>query len=208
MPTRFIGDHTPDLVMKMFNLLLAAISFGLAALGLEIDVQYVALVIGSTVAGSLLLGFYRPEKTFVERMKKIAMASLAGLIFGSAIIAWREITTPAFVSLTYCMTSMLVLIFLRTLVGLTETNAGTLTTTLIQRIFNVKLDRRGNCPDDEIHTTKGGTRSRRRRPRIAANDIHISKNPNAPPTVVIGDSAKPDEVKIIEQTVVETKKDG
>lgn len=203
MPTGAIGDHTPDLLMKLFNLLLAAISFGLAALGLEIDVQYVALVIGSTIAGSLLLGFYRPERTFVERLKKIAMASLAGLIFGSAIVSWRMIEMPAFISLTYCMTSMLVLIFLRTLVGLTETNAGTLTTTLIQRIFNVKLNRKGDC-DDEIHTTKGGTRRTRRRPR---QGIHISQSPDKKPVVVIDETAKPDEVRVIEETVVDTKKD-
>lgn len=198
MSSRLLSE---PVLVKAFNLFLAAISFGLTALGLEIDVKYVALVIGSTFAGSLLLGFFRPEKSFGDRMRKIGMAQVAGLIFGSVIVEWRGMVSPSYIAGTYCTTAMVALIFLRSLVGLTESNAGNLTTTLIQRIFNVKLSRKGDDPD--IHRTKGGTR---RRTQQAAGGVHISQSPDGgKPTVKIDAGARPDEVRIVEETVIENQ---
>src|SRR3954468_9270165 len=114
MPMRMLTDNS-TLPMKILNFTLPTATFWLTAVGLAIDWQYVALVIGSTLAGSLLLGFYRPEKTFAARLYKIAMSVVAGLVFGSGFVAWRQLEHPANIAMAYCITSMLALIFLRTI---------------------------------------------------------------------------------------------
>lgn len=192
--------------MKLLNLTLPAVSFVLTAVGLEIDWQYIALVAGSAFAGSLVLGYLRREKTVGQQISKIFMATIVGLIFGAALVEYRGITSPAYVGVAYFASSLLALILIRTLVSLFEANAGSLTVTLVQRIFNVKLDKNG----DEDRGSYPPRTARRRQAGKPVNDIHISHSPdpNAPPVVVIGENAKPDEIRVIEQTVVDAKKDG
>src|SRR3954468_11231193 len=115
MPMRMLTDNS-TLPMKILNFTLPTATFWLTAVGLAIDWQYVALVVGSTFAGSLLLGFYRPEKTFAARVYKIAMSVVAGLVFGSVMVEYWHLENHAFISGTYCSVSMLALIFLRTIV--------------------------------------------------------------------------------------------
>lgn len=198
--TYFLGDSTRA-SMKVINFTIPSIALWLTALGLEVDAQYLMLVGGSSIAGSLMLGYFKPEKTFFAQLNQMIMATIGGLILGSAFVEWRQYQNPAYISLSYCICSMLVLIFLRTIVRLFEANAGKFTTTLIQRIFNVKLDE----VDTEFHKTKGGGR---RRVNRLDNDIRVEKKDHLPPTVIIGPSAKPDEIRVIEQTEVETKKEG
>ncbi len=205
LSTQFYNEHTTHIMKIVLNIFLPAISFVMTTAGLEVNWLHIVLAAGSSVAGSLLLGYFRPEKTLGSQLNKMAMATIGGLIVGSAIVQYKDLTNNAYISLAYFTASIVVLIFVRTFVGLFEANAGSLTTTLIQRVFNVKLDKGRDENGNEIHRTKGGTR---RRTVHKDGDIHISQQANCPPTVEIGPGAKPDEIKVIEQTVVENKKEG
>lgn len=196
--TEHVFGHPMAIPMKILNFFLPMLSFVLTANGLDIDWHYIAIACGSSIAGSLLFGYFRREKTFGAQLYKIAMAMIGGLIVGSAFVHWREITAPAMVGLAYCVSAMLVLIFLRTVVSLFEENARNFTVTMIQRIFNVKLDK------EEKKPTAQGYRRTISRPR---QGIHISKTPDGTPTVEIKPSAKPDEIRIVEETVIQKPKD-
>lgn len=174
--------------MKALYLILGALSFVLTNAGLQIDWQYVAVALGGAIAGSLVLGYIRPEVTFWRQAIKGCIATIVGLIFGAAVVEYQAIDRPAFIGLSFFITSLLALILIRTLVGLFEANAGSLTVTLVQRIFNIKLDR-----TDDVEKVRA--RARRR-------DIKITRNAGDDPTVEIGKHARPDEVRVIEQTVV------
>jgi hypothetical protein len=198
MPHNIIGQHSAQIMKMILNIILPAMSFVLTTAGLAIDWHYVALAAGSAVAGSLLLGYFRPEKTLGSQVNKMAMATIGGLIVGSAVVQYKGLISPSYVSLAYFVSAIGVLIVVRTFVGLFEANAGSLTTTLVQRIFNVKLERNEN---GEIHRTKGG------RARHNRKDIRIENNPTGQPSIVIDSDAKPDEVRVIEQTIVDQKKE-
>lgn len=136
--------------MKALYLILSFASFALTYAGLAVDWQYVALCIGSSIAGSLVFGYIRPELTFWRQAVKGCMATIVGLIFGSALIEWQSIEKPEYIGLAYFSASLLALIVIRTLVGLFETNAGSITVTLIQRVFNIRLSEN----DGEKHSRK------------------------------------------------------
>lgn len=195
MPTRFLGDTNP-IAMKILNFLLPAFSFMLTTYGLEIDWQYVALAVGSSVAGSLLLGFYRPERTLGRMVYKMLLSAVAGLIFGSAAVAWWKFETFAYVGVAYCVSALMALFFLKSLVGFGQANSDSLTRTVLQRIFNVPIPPAKDCPDGEKTV-------RRKKDR----GVHVAHS-DGKPVVVIDAGAKPDEVRVIEQTVVDTQKEG
>lgn len=184
MTTHIYGEPLP-MAMKLLNFMLPAISGLLTSVGLGIDWHYTALACGSAMAGSLLFNYFRREKTFGAQAYKMAMAAVGGLILGSYVVHWRGYTAPAEVSAVYCLSAMVVLIFLRTVVSLFEEHSRKITITLVQRIFNIKLDEKTKRP--------------RRR------GVHVSTAPNCPPEVVIEPTAEPDEIRVVEQTVVEQK---
>lgn len=195
--TQNFFDSDGSLIVKMLTYLLPICSFVLTSIGLQIDWQYVALAGGGSLAGSVILSYFRREKTKNEQLYKIVVSAIGGLIVGSAIVTYRELVQPSYIALTFFICSMLVLIILRVFIKLTETNAATFTTTLIQRIFNVKLEKSDG--ETIVHRPKGNGGKRR------SENIQVQEHDDGPPTVVIGDKAKPDEVKVIEQTVIETK---
>lgn len=184
-----------SLVMKALNFMLPTISVFLTAIGLAIDWHYIALAAGSTMAGSLIFGYFRREKTFGAQLYKFMVATIGGLVLGSFIAYWRDYTAPAVISLTYCVSAMLVLIFLRTVVSLFEENSRTFTVTLIERIFNIKLDPR--------KPTRQRSQNTDSRPR---QGIHLTEDNGGHQSVTIDNTATPDEVRIIEQTVIQKPK--
>jgi len=174
--------------MKLLNFILPSISFALTSFGLEIDLPYICLAIGSTAAGSMLLNFYRPEKTLGRTVYKSIMAAVAGVVFGSALIAWRQVEAPPYVAMYYCLASMLSLMFLKSVVTFGEANSDSLIRTVIQRVFDIPV--KDACPDEHIARKKGVT---------------IENAAAEKPVVVIDANARPDSVRVIEETVVDTK---
>src|SRR6478735_5689451 len=188
MPDRFTQADPSPIAMKLLNFILPSISFALTSFGLDVDLPYVCLAIGSTAAGSMLLNFYRPEKTIGRTVYKSIMAAVAGVVFGSALIAWRQVEAPPYVAMYYCLASMLSLMFLKSVVTFGEANSDSLIRTVIQRVFDIPV--KGDCPDQHIARNKGVT---------------IENAAAEKPVVVIDPNAKPDSVRVIEETVVDTK---
>jgi len=172
-----------SLVLKMVNFIIPVFSFVLTAIGLEVDWYYVALAIGGSVSGSVMLSYFRREKSRYEQIYKMLTSAIGGLIVGSAVVTYYGMMVHPYIALTFFMCSMIVLVILRTFLSLTETNAITLTTTLIQRIFNIKLD----TPEEK----RRGKHNHLTPEKILTEGI--------PPHI------KPDEIKVIEETVITDK---
>jgi hypothetical protein len=178
--------------VKMINFILPAITFALTSIGLQIDWHYIALAVGGSFSGSVLLGYFRREKSKYEQIYKVVTSAIGGLIVGSALVTYRRMEEPAYIALAFFICSMLVLIILRTFLSLTETNAATLTTTLIQRVFNIKLD---SASEKAPARSRGG--------RKAQTHSEVLEHLDAPQSII--ERREPDEIKIIEQKVIANK---
>lgn len=168
-----------DWLMKTVYLLLAAASFTLTSLGLEIDWYYIFLAVGGSLGGSMLLAYFRREKSWFEATYKVAMAAVAGLIVGSVVVRYRSMIDPAYIAAVYAASAMLMLFFARTVVGFAESNAGKITTTIFQRVFSIDLE--------DPPTSKKPSRARGKRGSM--------------PSVVPSDR----EVQIVETTITQEK---
>jgi hypothetical protein len=191
MPQRFLGDASPT-AMKILNYILPTVSLWLTAVGLDVNAAYIALALAASGAGSLFLSYYRPEKTFGRMVSKMLLSTLAGLIFGTAIVQWRQVETYSFAAVVYCLVSLLALMFLKSVVGVGEQNADSITKTVLQRIFQIPL--RGALDSDTAKTNLSTRKG-----------VSITKVDDEQPVVTIHKSAKPDLVQVIESTEV-TKK--
>ena len=183
--------------VKLFNFALPAIAAFLTTMGLEIDWRYVALVLGSSCAGSLIFGYIQPEKRFSYQVYKGLISTVSGLVVGSYIVHRLHYEAGAEVGFAYFISSMLSLILMRTVVSLTEKNSRTFAVTILQRIFNVKLE------DAEPETPQ--PRPRRQRGTRPQANVHITEEPGHTAQVVIPPGTTPDKVQVIEQTVIEKK---
>lgn len=166
--------------MKTFYLLLSAISFVMTSLGLEVDLRYILLAIGGSLAGSFILSYFRREKSLFDAAYKIIVAAVAGLISGGVINKYYAITEAEYVAGVYALCACLVLFFMRSVVGLAESNAGTIVTTIFQRVLNVQQSPK--LPKDPRP---------RRRPSV--------------PSIVPEDTESPD-VQIVETQIVKEEK--
>jgi hypothetical protein len=124
-------------ILAGFNYLLLFTSLLLTSYGLDIDWKYLALAVGSSLAGSVLLQYIQREKVRAERLFKGLISMVGGLIFGSAIITHWEVERSGYIAAIYCSTSTIILIVARAAVGFFEQNAPN----IISDIFNTFLDR-------------------------------------------------------------------
>jgi len=162
--------ETQASVMKSFYLLLCATSFALTSVGLEIDWHYIFLAVGGSLGGSMLLAYFRREKSWFEATYKVGMAAVAGLIVGSVIVKYRGMIDAEYIAAVYAASAMLMLFFARTIVGFAESNAGKITTTIFQRVFNINLE------DRDPPTAKKPTAARGKRgsmPSVVPSDCDV-----------------------------------
>lgn len=191
----FISIESSGLIMKTLTLFFASVSFVLTSLGLEIDLRYAALAIGGSFGGSVVLAYYRPERSWFEQTRKVVVSTTTALIVGSVVVKYRGMADAEYIAFTYFVCGTLALIFIRAVISLTESNAATFTTTLVQRVFNIKLDKEKH--EDSSHRAAGHHRTRERPRHINLADLEKDGKP-------ITDS-QPDEIRVIEQRVIDTK---
>lgn len=178
-------------LMKTLYLTLCAISFAFTTVGLEIDWHYVMLAVGGSFAGSLVLTYFRREKTLFEKLYKVFVAAVAGLIVGSVIVKYRGMVEQEYIAAVFAVCSCLALFFIRTAVGLAESNAGKITTTIIQRVFNIDLS-------ESAAPAEKPSRSHRQK----------NRSPIMPPSVVPEDTVPPNPpqtVQVVETTIIKEK---
>lgn len=171
--------------MKLAHMFSLLTSFVMIIAALNVDWQYIALAGGGSFAGAVILAYFRRESNQYEQLYKILAGTIAGIIIGAGITEYRQLTAPSYIAVTFFLAGSLNLLILRTIVSMTESNAQRLTTTLVQRIFNVNLG------DGE--------------PPAAASRRSKSAGPRVTPT----DSVPPETNSIanvqIKETVIETK---
>ena len=127
-------------LMKTLYLSLSGLSMVLTSLGLEVDVRYIFLAIGGSLAGSFILSYFRREKSWFDASYKLIVSAVAGLISGGILVKYYGYTEAEYIAGIYALCACLVLFFMRSVVGVAESNAGTIVTTVFQRVFNISAD--------------------------------------------------------------------
>lgn len=203
MPDQAALQHTfgepLTLPMTMLNYALPLIAFLLTTFGLGIDWQYAAVALGSSLIGSLFYGHVRRQKRFSWQIYQGLLSTLGGLVLGSFVV-WKQgyVDWPP-ISLTYCVSSMVSLVLMRSVLRRFSQNADAIADgILLRKEFDVSQQATGK-------RAKRRTRSTQRK----ANQPTIEETPNGPTIATIPAGAEPDKVTLVvdEQVVADGNKE-
>lgn len=131
---------------KMFALLrstldVALIIFlyigGVLALNMPIDYHLtdILTVAGASLAGAVVLAYYRRELSYKEIFFKVGCAAILGVVCGSVITTYFDLHALPYVLAVYFFSSLLAIFIIRGLLSVTEQNATSIVVSVLQTLI-------------------------------------------------------------------------
>lgn len=143
--------HDTSSSLKVFDALIlsAALVFNSAALG--VDWQYLAVAVGGSLSGAVILAYFRRDSRKIEQVFKAICASISGMVIGAFIQEHFQIERPQNILAVFFFASLLSLVLLRSLLVITERNAGDILRDALQRLLNLQTrDERQRRRNDRL----------------------------------------------------------
>lgn len=131
--------HNESLTMKAFDFVVLAAIFVFNSTVLALDWQYIAMAIGGSLSGAVMLAYFRRDPRKGEQVFKTLCSAIGGIVTGTAIEEFLALDSPRYILALYFHTGLLSLVFLRALLSLTERSSADVIRDLLQRIFNLRL---------------------------------------------------------------------
>lgn len=135
-------DNTNLLLNKIFNVLFMLSLYVANILTLlfiaDINYEYLIAALVGSISGAAVLGYFRRDNTFWEKIIKLICSSISGGIIGAAINRYYEITYFEYLITIFFISSFSSLIILRAVLILTEKNAGTIISITFMRVFGLQ----------------------------------------------------------------------
>ncbi len=118
---------------------------------LETDWRYALVISSASVAGSIVLAYYRRDRDYKEIFFKSACASILGLVVGAVVTKRWEIESVEYLIGTYFFASLLSIFFIKGLLSFVEQNAVGMIITIAQKFLP-----NGQLVKTQIAVTKEG----------------------------------------------------
>ena len=131
-------DETP--FMKALDACVLFAAFLFNALFLDAEWYQLAIAVGGSASGAVMLAYFRRDTRKSEQFFKVIASSIGGLVLGSVLQEYLHIELPAYRLGLFFVCSMLSLVVLRSLLNLTENNVSDILRQILQRIFNLRVE--------------------------------------------------------------------
>ena len=129
-----------SLFMKIHDAAILTIAFVFNALVLDAEWQSLAIAIGGSISGAVILAYFRRDTRRIEQMFKVLASAIGGLVLGTVLQKYLNIESEEYRLGLFFSCSMLSLIVLRSLLSLTENNVAELIRGVLQRVFNLRVE--------------------------------------------------------------------
>lgn len=130
-------DTTTPLA-KLLDAAVLASAFVFNALVLDADWQSIAIAVGGSVSGSVILAYFRRDPRKVEQLFKVVASAIGGLVLGTVSQEYLRIESQAYRLGLFFIDSMLALVVLRALLSVTEQNAVEIIRGSLQKFLNLR----------------------------------------------------------------------
>jgi hypothetical protein len=141
------------LPMKVLDFIVLTVTLLFNTLILGLDLAYIAVAIGGSLSGAVMLAYFRRDPRKTEQAFKTLCAAIGGVILGSTLEEFAKVTQPKYLLGIYFFSGLLSLAILRGLLNLTERNSAELCRMVLQRIFNLRLPEENERPRKRIRRT-------------------------------------------------------
>ena len=110
---------------------------GVLTLNMPIDYHLIDIltVIGASLAGAVVLVYYRRELSYKEIFFKVGCAAILGVVCGSVITTYFNLHALPYVFAVYFFSSLLAIFIIRGLLSVTEQNATNIVITVLQTLI-------------------------------------------------------------------------
>lgn len=112
-------------------------TFAFNAVMAQVDWPFVAIAIGGSVSGSIVLGYFRRDRRLVEQLFKMACAAISGVVMGAAIDEWLALGNVKFSLGIFFTAGFVSLAVLRATLQLTERHTLELLRDVILRLLGL-----------------------------------------------------------------------
>lgn len=126
-------------MIKLLDAAILTLAFVFNAIVLDADVKNILIAVGGSLSGSMILAYFRRDARKAEQFFKITCSAIGGLVLGTVLQEYFALDKQAYKLGLFFITSMLALVIMRSMLNLTERNAGELIKDIFQRIFNLQL---------------------------------------------------------------------
>lgn len=135
------GNHMIDanLPTRIFDAAMLVATFLFNAVVLDADWQQLAVAVGGSLSGSIILAYFRRDHRRGEQFFKVIASAIGGLVLGTVLQKYFTIEAHEYRLGLFFACSMLALVLLRSLLSLTENNVADLLRGVLQRVFNLQL---------------------------------------------------------------------
>lgn len=138
--TTFINGAVPQTEKPnsmTLEIILSIVVFATSVLSLDIDLKYALVAFVGASAGSVVLGYFKPETNRRAQFIKAMMSTISGIICGAAFARHYHLQEWEYLAMAFFLHALVSLILLKALVSFLDKDGGTLVQTVIVRMFGV-----------------------------------------------------------------------
>jgi len=136
----FPTNNNTSASVKIFDALILTVCFAFNTLVLGVDWQAVAVALGGSFSGAVILAYFRRDSRKLEQGFKVLCSSIGGLVLGTVLQEYFQILNPKYQLGLFFVCSLLSLVLLRALISVTEKNAADICKGVMFRILNLPND--------------------------------------------------------------------
>lgn len=129
-------DTTP--LSRLFEAVLLFATFVYTSVLIDAEWRSLFIAVGGSVAGAVMLGYFRRDNRKLEQLFKVIASAIGGLVLGTVLQKYLNIEAEEYRLGLFFVSSMLALVVLRSLLSLTENNVADMLRNIVQRLTGLQ----------------------------------------------------------------------
>lgn len=126
--------------MKLFDAISLTLIFVFNALILDPEWLSIALAVGGSLSGAMMLAYFRRDNTFWELFLKVCSSAIGGLVLGTVLQEYLNIEPPAYKLGLFFFSSLLALGTIGAMLSIADKNLAAVLKAVLQRLSGIKLE--------------------------------------------------------------------
>lgn len=124
---------------RLFDAVVLCMTFIYTSMLVDADLDSLMIAVGGSVAGAVMLAYFRRDSTKFEQFFKVIASAIGGLVLGTVLQKYFNIEAREYRLGLFFGSSMLAVVVLGSLLSLTENNVSDMLKGVLQRVFNLQL---------------------------------------------------------------------